>query len=185
MEKRTFLMPLLLISMFLYGLAGCGGKDETPPAANTSQQTAMVPDSVVESEDPADVQPVADIPAEMAAPQAASSEHPHAGEPAAEVKPVEAPAQEAAAAPPPPPSAPAGNGIFSLQLGSYTIAAFAEEKAAQLRDLGHPATVEEAEVGGQLYHRVFIRGLDDRQSAEKLGEELRSSLGLSYLIRRK
>ena len=65
------------------------------------------------------------------------------------------------------------------------MASQAAEKAAQLRDLGYPGTVEEAEVRGILYHRVFIRGLEDRPSAEKLGEDLHTRLGLSYLVRRK
>ena len=120
-----------------------------------------------------------EVPAES---EVTGPEHPGA---AAEVDPVEAPVSAKVARQKAQPVVVAGNGDFSLQLGSFTVARFAEEKAAQLRDLGHPATVEEAEVGGQMYHRVFIRGLADHQSAEKLGEELRSSLGLSYLIRRK
>lgn len=77
--------------------------------------------------------------------------------------------------------APAG-GAFSLQLGSFRQAANAASLAAQVKALGYPAVVESAEVGGMLYHRVFVRGLGDRARAENLGEELRAGLGINYLV---
>jgi len=184
MIKKLFSVLLLLAVLSVAGLVGCGNKDETPAAGTATQTKALVPDSVVkeELEQAALVEGEIETPAE---PEVTSPEHPGSAAAAAEVDPVVTPASAGTAQPKAQPVAVAGNGDFSLQLGSFTVARFAEEKAAQLRDLGHPATVEEAEVGGQMYHRVFIRGLADHQSAEKLGEELRSSLGLSYLIRRK
>ncbi len=184
MIKNFFSVLLLLAVLSVAGLVGCGNKDEAPAAGTATRTKALVPDSVVKEE--LEQAPLAE--GEIEAPaesEVISPEHSGAVAAAAEVDPVETPASPEAAQPITQPVAVAGNGDFSLQLGSFTVARFAEEKAAQLRDLGHPATVEEAEVGGQIYHRVFIRGLADHQSAEKLGEELRSGLGLSYLIRRK
>jgi len=180
--NRTTMVKIILIVLLAWALVGCGDKDEAPPESQSSQTPALVPDSVAQDEDILDVVPAAAEPLEVAEPQSADPAQPLAEQPAEVVEEFSTPVVEEESTPPPP---PAGTGVFSLQLGSYTVAAFAEEKAAELRDLGHPGTVEQAEVGGQLYHRVFIRGLSDRQSAEKLGEELHSSLGLSYLIRRK
>lgn len=183
MFKRSLFVKMLLLAVLVWALVGCGGNDETPPAGNTSQTKALVPDSVVHAEEAevSESDPV-ELPISEEAP-AAVPEPPVETEPAPVV--VEAPAPVSAEKFKSPVSATADAGIFSLQLGAYTVAAQAEEKAAQLRELGYPGTVEQAVVGGQLYHRVFIRGLSDRESAEKLGEELLSSLGLSYLIRRK
>jgi len=175
--KRNLLIILLLVTLLSWALGGCGKKDEAPAADNTSQTTAMVPGSVAQNDEPVAVEPPVEIPVENVDNPAAVVEQPVAAV-------VEDPPEAAPETITPPPPAP-GNGIFSLQLGSYTVAKFAQEKVVELRNLGYPATTEEAEVGGQIYHRVFIRGLSDRQSAEKLGEELHASLGLSYLIRRK
>ncbi len=77
-----------------------------------------------------------------------------------------------------------GSGRFSLQLGSFRRENNAVELAFKIKELGHPATVEVADVGGLTYHRVFVRGLADRNEAENLGEELRSGLGINYLVLR-
>ena len=180
--NRTTMVKIILIALLAWALIGCAGEDEAPPESQSSQTPALVPDSVAQDEEIEDVVPAADAPLEVAEPQTDDPAQPLAEAPAEIVEEFSTPVVEEESTPPPP---AAGTGVFSLQLGSFTVAAFAEEKAAELRDLGHPATVEQAEVGGQLYHRVFIRGLSDRQSAEKLGEDLHSSLGLSYLIRRK
>ncbi len=181
--KRIIILNILLVALLAWSLVGCGGKDEAAPVDNTNQTQALVPDSVIQHDEPEAVEPLAEAPLDMAEPAGDPLAEPLVAEPEAISPETAAPAPEASA---PQASVPAaGDGIFSLQLGSYSVASFAEEKATDLRKLGHPATVEEAEVGGQLYHRVFIRGLADRQSAEKLGEELHTSLGLSYLIRRK
>ena len=183
MGKNKLRVVCLLIALMALALVGCGGGDETPPAGNGSQTAALVPDSVVNSQEADEIAPPDAGPAAVDVPLTESTEAPKTSEPAAVVKEVQTPVsvEKNQTAPP----APAGNGIYSLQLGSYTVGSMAEAKAAELRKLGHPATVEQADVGGQLYHRVFIRGLSDRKSAEKLGEELHASLGLSYLIRRK
>ncbi len=101
--------------------------------------------------------------------------------PAPPTRPASPTASPTRTAPPAPPIP--GNGRFSLQLGSYKTAAYAEKKAQELRVQGHPATVERADVWGRIYYRVFIRGLADRTSAEILGDELRVEMGLDYLVR--
>ena len=180
--KRKLLVSCLLVALVSGAVLGCGGKDDTPAPGNTSQSTALVPSSVIQDEESAADAVEAVAPTEEVTPVSENPEQPVVAEQVVDAvaeHPDEAP--EAIAPTPPAP----GNGNFSLQLGSFTVAKFADEKVAQLRELGYPATTEEAEVGGQLYYRVFIRGLSDRPGAEKLGEELRGSLGLSYLIRQK
>ncbi len=191
MQKRTLIQALFLTA-FVVAMAGCGEKDDASVASETKQTKAMVPDLVTE-DDLNDI-PDSSVPATDVRPeghqgtpsQLPENPAPETSEPAGEgkVTRVVPPAGQEEPAGDPPPSATI-SGPFSLQLGSFTVLAIAEEKAAQLRKMGHAATIEQAEVGGQLYHRLFIRGLADHKSAEKLGEELHSSLGLSYLVKRK
>lgn len=75
-------------------------------------------------------------------------------------------------------------GTFSLQVGSFRQQANAASLAQKVQKLGYPASIEMAEVGGLMYHRVFVRGQATRAQAEKLGEELRSELGINYLVLR-
>ncbi len=78
-----------------------------------------------------------------------------------------------------------GNGTYSLQLGSFRSAENARAEAERIAALGHAPVVEVASLGGQTYHRVVLRGLADRNEAERLGENIRSQLGITYLIRQK
>ena len=191
MQKRTLMSVLGLIALTML-LPACGGKDEVPAQQESSQTQALVPDSVTEDDlaaaaDSTHQTPV--VPPEEAS--AASEEL--TGNPIEEFQEQAAQELESASIP----SAGQGeqsssadsnsniSGPYSLQLGSFTVLAIAEEKADKLKEMGHAATIEQAEVGGQLYHRLFVRGLADRKSAEKLGEDLHSSLGLSYLVKRR
>jgi len=186
------LILALSLTAFMVVVAGCGEKDDASVASETKQTKAMVPNSVTEDDlnDATESSvPAADVRPEghQGTPsQLPENPAPDTSEPAGEgeVPRVVPPAGQEERAANPPPSATI-SGPFSLQLGSFTVLAIAEEKAVQLRKMGHGATIEQAEVGGQLYHRLFIRGLADHKSAEKLGEELHSSLGLSYLVKRK
>ncbi len=191
MRKRKLIMALVLATSVV-ALAGCGDKDEAPVTSEIKQTKAMVPESVTEIDldsatdshmQAADVRPEG-----YQGTPTQSTEHPVANTPEpvgeGEVGRAAPPAREVEQIPAAPP-VPNISGPYSLQLGSFTVLAVAEEKAANLRELGYPATIEQAEVGGQLYHRLFIRGLADRKSAEKLGEDLHSSLGLSYLVKLK
>ncbi len=189
MKLKTLTIASILIGLFL---SGCGQKEEIQPTNESTQTRALVPGSVSEKDlnkttemtdleleqvaetknDPvaAAAIPVNNEPVNLEEELASPSTQTPAGEVSRVAETV-----------------PAGNnsGRYSLQLGSFTVLAIAEEKAAQLRKMGYWPTIERAEVGGQLYHRLFIRGLADRQSAEKLGEDLHTSLGLSYLVKRK
>jgi DedD protein len=79
----------------------------------------------------------------------------------------------------------AADGPFSLQLGSFSSADNADRQANRIRDMGYNPGVEVATLGGQTYHRVVLRGLADRDEAERLGEHIRSQLEITYLIRQK
>lgn len=193
--------PLLLapVVVLLLVASGCGqNSEESPPAARNTQTEAMVPDTVADR-DPADTtqsvhasDPGDSVTVEIHAPAAdGAKEQGRSGSTATADDPegeslVRPQTSRAGNSPPPPPprkTLRAGSGRFSLQLGSYQRASFAEERAQLLRDRGHPATVEQAQVQGRLFHRVFIRGLEDRTAAINLGEELRGELGLDYLVR--
>jgi cell division septation protein DedD len=176
-------LVLVLALVSLGGMMGCGGDDDALPESQTHQTKALVPDSTVENDElPTTDQDVVVQPEATEAVGAAIEQEPVV-QPVENVQIEETP-QVVEITPAASPEA-SGAGPFSLQLGSYTVASYAEEISSKLQNLGYPATVEQAEVGGTLYHRVFIRGLADRQIAENLGEELHSSQGLSYLIRRK
>ncbi|MCP4292109.1 MAG: SPOR domain-containing protein [bacterium] len=195
MSTKPKMFIFLVLALLVLMTSGCGGGDDkqVPESNQTITQTkAMVPGSVTENDlaEATDSDSALDVRPEGYG--AESTAHPAdrnnpAVKPSAEggQSPDGAiPEQKPTDAPPPPPATKI-SGPFSLQLGSYTVKAIAEEKAADLRKLGHSATIEEAAVGGQLYYRVFIRGLADRPSAKNLGEDLHKSLGLSYLIKRK
>ncbi len=178
-SKGFFFLGIL----FLWGCSGCGGEKEAPSESGAKQTRGLVPESVVESEDLGTLSSVvtdlpenSDLVDEDRQDDSPSSDNVGSdlGAPPAEGPESRQPAP-----------APQVLGPFSLQLGSFKVAASAEKLRSKLNGLGHLATVEKAEVGGVLYHRVFIRGLADRQKADQLGEDLHSRLGLSYLIRRK
>lgn len=76
-------------------------------------------------------------------------------------------------------------GDYSLQLGSFRSAENARRQADRLRELGYEPELEVASLGGQTYHRVVLRGFPERAEAERLGEHIRSQLGITYLIRQK
>ncbi len=183
MEKKILLVLVLLVAVPALVLVGCSGKEETPPADNTHQTPALVPGSVGQGHEPEVVEPTVEAPREVSEPQAGIPEEPQTRQPAPVVKKIESSPEKPILLTQPP--VVFNGGLHSLQLGSFRVSAVAEEKATQLQDLGYPATVEQAEVRGLIYYRVLIRGLADRQSAKMLGEELHSSLGFSYLIKRK
>ncbi len=156
---------LAVLIMALLALAGCGGDKEEPQPDR--QSSGLVPAAVDTAMDEPVGDPMADAP---------------------ETRVTETLTATGQAAPPkarttPAPTAPGGD--FSLQVGSFRQQENAGKLAAQVQELGYKARVETAVVGGLTYHRVFVRGLADRTEAENLGEELRSRLGINYLVLRK
>ena len=83
------------------------------------------------------------------------------------------------------PQVSVADGAFSLQLGSFRSAENARAQADRITGLGYAPVVEVATLAGHTYHRVVLHGLPDRDEAERLGEKIRSQLGVTYLIRRK
>ncbi|MFT5315619.1 MAG: cell division septation protein DedD [Candidatus Krumholzibacteriia bacterium] len=77
----------------------------------------------------------------------------------------------------------AAEGEFSVQIGSFRSADNAKALVERVNDLGYSPEVEVASLGGQTYHRVIVKGLVSRQAAERCGEKIRSSEGITYLIR--
>lgn len=81
-------------------------------------------------------------------------------------------------------SVQSNNGGYSLQLGSFTNLENARNQADRIRALGYAPTIEESNLGGQIYHRVMLSGVGDMAEASRLGEHIHSKLGIAYLVRR-
>ncbi len=81
-------------------------------------------------------------------------------------------------------SVSSGDGTYSLQLGSFTNLANANKQADRISTLGYTPVIEESDLGGQIYHRVMLRGVGDMAEASRLGEYIHSELGIAYLVRR-
>lgn len=76
--------------------------------------------------------------------------------------------------PPPPPAAPAGHlpGIY-LQVGAFADADNAEQVARRLRAGNFaPVQVADAEINGQLVHRVRVGPLSDADSADQISDRI-------------
>lgn len=164
----------------VWALAGCSGKDKPDLTPQPSSQ-AMVPAAA--DSGAADTTGVA-APGTMEAAGTSAAAGVHspdmddtavrAHEP---VEPVSNPFARSRVS--------AGTGAYSLQLGSFRSAANAEAEVARIAALGRTPDIEVATLGGQTYHRVVLHGLADRAEAERLGEEIHSQLGITYLIRQK
>jgi cell division septation protein DedD len=81
-------------------------------------------------------------------------------------------------------AATASAGPFSLQLGSFTNVDNARKQGDRIRGLGHDPVIEASSLGGQIYHRVMLKGFRNQSEATRLGEKIRSELGIAYLVRR-
>jgi cell division septation protein DedD len=209
-SRRWMAVTALLVGM-LPLVAGCGGGDEEvegQAAAETAQggSGSMVPASVQPADDQqtaaAGTAPAAGHePGESkdtveettsARPEPGAKDTGPTGESGGTSRTsvpetVPEPASDPAPAPKPsrPTSVPAGDGAYSLQVGSFKNDAYAQELQVKLRELGHVPEVEKAFVNGEVFHRVLLRGLATRDEAVELGEDLRAALGISYLVRKK
>ena len=164
--------------------AGCGGDKEPAPDANQSSRS-MVPAGL-------DTAAVDSLTAAMPADVDAASRGTDDGEVRAAIKSSDtapAAAGPSGAAQARGQTAPARvtdtGGGYTVQLGSFARETNAEALAARVKELGYRPVVEVATLGGQTYHRVVLGGLSDRNEAERLGEHIRSELGITYLVRQK
>lgn len=183
-----------LFLVLLWTCAGCGGggDEQAEPAAGGSrmvpQGTEPAAGEVADStsaavEEAVLAEPVA--PPEQAATTdtvpAESGEEPEAAATTAS-EPERTPAPGPEAAP------EAGNlqtgGEYSLQLGSFRARANAEARAQLVRDTGYAPEIVSVVVGETTYHRVMIRGLAGRSTAERVGRELKDLLGIDYLVKK-
>lgn len=178
--RRRRLFPTLLIALALVMIAACGDKDEGTPVPRQGQ--ALLPAARIDSVPPAP----ADA-GETTVPEPGASAAATTPKPTAETIKAAAPSPERAARKPISGATQAGTkawGAYSLQLGSFRQEANAKRQAARLRERGHAVQIEVAVLGGQTYHRVFLHGIADRDTARRLGEKIHRELDLAYLIRR-
>jgi len=182
--RRT--VGLLVAVGALALVASCGGKDESEPTAQANQRSLLagardtaVVDSLVGRSD--------------SGPPSGTSVAPRVSSSVAKDKPTlrAAATSEGGGArlevnnPVHRPQVPSGAGAFSLQLGSFRSANNARVQAERINEMGYFPVIEVASLAGQTYHRVMLHGLPDRNESERLGELIRSQLGITYLIRRK
>ncbi len=171
---------LLWAALGLSLLAGCGGQDEPEPEARPASQ-AMVPAG---TDTTAVDTAVADVLTDPQNPGTSETDAVPTDAPEATLhEPLRAETAEPVAHSRT--KVTAGTGEYSLQLGSFRSAANARAEVERIAAFGHTTEVEVATLGGQTYHRVVLRGLADRAAAERLGEDISSQLGITYLIRRK
>lgn len=179
-----------LLLVLLWACAGCGGggDEQAEPAAGGNR---MVPQGVEQAADSTIAETAAEPAAETAA---APAEQPAVGTAAeTQPEPVAASAPDTAPETVPEPQAqpqkqPAGGnlatgGEYSLQLGSFRARTNAEARAQLVRDTGYAPAIVTVVVGETTYHRVVIRNLADRATAERVGQELKDLLGIDYLVK--
>jgi len=182
-------MTILLWAICALVLAvGCGGKDEPEPAPQPDSE-AMVPVAAgstlagsavidtVAAAVTATTEPVGTSTSESVSPVVSTKETATRSRAESAPEAVSDPSSRTHV------DHPAGD--YSLQLGSFRSADNARARAERINTLGYTPAVEVATLGGQTYHRVVLRGLGDRDAAERIGEKIRSQLGITYLIRQK
>ena len=90
----------------------------------------------------------------------------------------------APAAPPPaapPPAALPGNGDWGVNIASYPVADAAQKQAQQLHAAGFAASVQQAQVKGQTWYRVQLRGYASADAARAASAELQARFGYQGL----
>ena len=75
-------------------------------------------------------------------------------------------------------------GRFSVQLGSFQNSSYARARSEKVRAAGYEPVIETVLVAGVTYHRILVRGISDRVSAEAIGDDLGHRLDITYLIKR-
>lgn len=138
-------------------------RDQPVPSANTNKPA---PEAAPASDSP-DPEPEVNEPL---------PEEPAAAQPAvAETQEVEAPAEspvQKAAAAPAPDEASSSTGMWAVQLGSFGSQENANKLAADLRKQNFTAFLSKLSTGTNELHRVRIGPQKDRESAEKVAEQL-------------
>jgi cell division septation protein DedD len=185
--------PRVFLVLVLACLSGCGGQDQED-AATQQKPRALVPggapdsalvDTVISTETES-VYQAGTLPTAEGVNEAVESPEVETPEVVTEIKaaPAEKKAPEEPSASRPATTVSSGSGAYSLQLGSFTSVDNARKQADRLRALGYAPVIEESNLGGQVYHRVMLRGVGDMAEASRLGEFIHSELGIAYLVRR-
>lgn len=165
--------------------------DLVGPSMDRLDEAPPLPESAVSDEPPplpTPPPPDAEEPAPAPAPEVAPAPEPApapAPEPAAEpeqqVADEPAPAaQEAAVAGPR--SVPPGTQAWVVQVASLRSPEAARELQDRLRADGFPAFIEQARVGGQLYHRVRIGPEVNRAQADAIAQRVASEVNSDPLV---
>jgi len=174
-------------------LSGCGKGDQEEPVTQNKSQ-GMVPGAVHDSVsvdtvvtvDTESAYEAGTLPATEGVRDDSSTAEQAAVETVPEIKaaPTETETAPAASLSRPSTTVSTGDGSYSLQLGSFTNLANARKQVDRLSALGYAPVIEESDLGGQVYHRVMLRGVGDMTEASRLGEYIHSELGIAYLVRR-
>lgn len=179
----SFALVLAVLAMTVF--AGCGGKDEDE-LTFTGKPRGLVPAAAFDSTvvDSASADSAGVVPEEGTSAEGgglnAVAERPEPVIKEIDTSPAGArvaPAQKVT-------KAAAAGGPYSLQLGSFTNVDNARRQGDRIRSLGYDPVIEASNLGGQVYHRVMLKGFRDMAEASRLGEKIRSELGIAYLVRR-
>jgi len=184
---------LAWLTVGLICLSGCGGQDQEE-AVTQQKPRAMVPggapdsalvDTVITTETES-VYQAGTLPTAEGVNEAADAQERVPAEVVTEIKaaPATKKAPEEASVSRPTTTVSTGDGSYSLQLGSFTSVANARKQVDRISALGYAPVIEESNLGGQVYHRVMLRGVGDMAEASRLGEFIHSELGIAYLVRR-
>jgi len=180
-HRNSSWVPVLVFAVVaLVVLSGCGNGGEEEEAVQQKPQALVpggTPDTTVVDTASAVVDESAYVAGTLSDPDGVTQESAarETAEPAADaVKTENRPAT----------SVQSNDGLYSLQLGSFTNLENARNQAERIRALGYAPAIEESNLGGQIYHRVMLNGVGDMAEASRLGEHIHSKLGIAYLVRR-
>ncbi|HZR35732.1 MAG TPA: SPOR domain-containing protein [Nevskia sp.] len=88
--------------------------------------------------------------------------------------PAPAPAPPGGSEPPPQTPPPPGNGDWGVNVASYPAQDAAQKQVQQLRAAGFAAAVQQAQVKGQTWYRVQLRGYPTPDAARAASEQLQA-----------
>jgi len=91
------------------------------------------------------------------------------------------PAAAATPVPAPPALPPGGSGVWDVNVASFPSADDANKHAQQLQANGYAATVQQAQVKGQTWFRVQLRGYPSVDAARAVVAELQARFGYQGL----
>jgi cell division septation protein DedD len=182
-QRAVLSISLLVFLAALANLAGCGGGEDETTAAEKPR--SLVPAAVFDSTAADSTDPAAAVSGTLAGTSAgADGLNADVAPPEPVLKEVESAGARPVAKTAVKKTSAGAGGPYSLQLGSFTNVDNARRQAERIRGLGLEPVIEASNLGGQIYHRIMLKGFAGMNEASRLGEKIRTELGIAYLVRR-